>query len=156
MFLNLPPPPPSSPLLTQKKHSWEDFTDFQLQGSLWTWEKDQCVAKPSVNWKSMTEDNEHLQWFCQLICHLTKAKYFFYAAHALLFNMNMFCAIWEFGWSRDCIAHSQNSEILQHIACNLLPRSHLVVKREATKRWWLCVVLIHCVISCKITEFRQW
>ena len=30
-----------------------------------------------------------------------------------------------------------------------------VVTREAKQKWRFCDVLIHCVISCKIAEFRQ-
>ena len=82
----------------------------------------------------------------------------------ILLSMDMFCAIWEFVHSRDCVAHSQNPKIV-HYSCTIsrlcncsvqspmhMCRNHLVVMREATIKWPLCVVLIHCVISCKIAE----
>ena len=42
--------------------------------------------------------------------------------------------------------------LLARRACAEIDR---VVTREANKKWRFCVVLIHCVISFKIAEFRQ-
>ena len=47
---------------------------------------------------------------------------------------------------------------MKHVqACLTLTCAEIngVVTREADKKWRFCEVLIHCVISCKIAEFRQ-
>ena len=69
--------------------------------------------------------------------------------------IHMFRTISEFAQSRDCVAHSQNPEIAHYYnSCAIsrlrntpaqsftptcMCRNHLVVAKEATKKWRLCV-----------------
>ena len=72
-------------------------------------------------------------------------------------------SIWRLGRSdkflcqlQRCRVAVQTERCCRVCASSLIQYSDCMATRAADKTWWFCVLLIQCVISCKITEFRQW